>query len=129
MELIGGGQTVGAVRIFDVFVIRIGPRTSGVVDVRPRQATVLPGIAVNNYADFLNFVLAEHEVSSAGIVQVQIRIVVIHTVDVKEVGVSGKAIRRKVAVTGLGVHANTVMQLHDRGQAVPGIGNFVNLPI
>ena len=98
-----------------------------IVHVSAGQAAILTGITVTYASGLLNVVLSEQEIGCAGIVEVEERIVLVHSVYGKHVRGSRGAIDGRVAIARLGVHDRTGSGLHDVAEIIAGIGHVLDL--
>ena len=105
----------------------VGSRAGNVIHVGASRSAERSRVAAGSYSHFLNLVEAERKVGGPGIVQVQIRIVVVHAIDRKEVAGGGDAVGRKVAVTRLGVHSRSSGHLRGVSNVVAGVRRLLNL--
>ena len=110
-----------------VSVERVGSGLRDVVNVCSCQAPVLAGISVIDDRGFIHVVLTEKKVRRARVVQVQERIVFVHTVHREQIGSGGKAIRCAAAVTRLRIHHCAWRGLHNVAEIVSGVRDERNL--
>src|SRR5260221_8872177 len=99
-EVIVGIQSTAIPQPHRISVELIGPALGGDIHVGARGTTVLSGVTIRNYREFLNFVDSQHVVAGTGVVQVVEWIIHVAAVDGVEVRSSRQAVGGKVTVAG-----------------------------
>src|ERR1019366_7986400 len=112
--------------IQNVAVVLVCARLGNVVDLGAGLLAVLSRVCVADDGGFLQFVLAQSQVGSTRVIQVQVRIHVVLAVDRKQVGGGGKAVRAEVAITLARVHGYAGRGLSYVGEVIAAVRLVLN---
>jgi len=119
------GRAVPVINGIAVELVAAG--LGNVVHVHAGEGSEVAGISVGDDVCFLDFVRAQEEVGSARVAQVQEGIVVVHSVESKEVRSAWHSVRFKVAVAALRICDYAGSKLRRIRQIIAGVGNLRNL--
>src|SRR5579875_44821 len=108
--------------ILGIAVKGVGAGLGDIVDLNTRLLAVLSAVGVGDHASFLHLVLTQHQVGGAGVVQVQVQVHLVFTVDGEHIGGRRQTGSLEVAITHAGVHVHAGRGLRDIGQVVARVG-------